>query len=158
MTDSERPLAATHHLDQLHIPYTFFQHPDPVHSLEQAAAGRGQQPEQVVRSILFRLAANEFLMVLVAGPRQIDWKLLRRTLNQSRLTMATPEEVMAITGYVIGAVSPFGLPQPIRILVDKSVLAQEEVSIGSGVRNTAIILKTADLMRALGDVEVVQLG
>ncbi len=158
MTESERPLAVTRHLDQLNIPYTFFQHPGPVHSLEQAAAERGQLPEQVVRSILFRLAANVFLMVLVAEPRQIDWKSLRRTLNQSRLTMATPEEVVSITGYVIGAVSPFGLPQPIRILVDESVLAQEEVSIGSGVRSTAIILKTADLMRALGDVEVVQLG
>ncbi|HUM69197.1 MAG TPA: YbaK/EbsC family protein, partial [Chloroflexota bacterium] len=93
-----------------------------------------------------------------AGPRQIDWKALRRTLNQSRLTMAKPEEVLAVTGYEIGAVSPFGLPQPIRTLVDESVLAQEEVSIGSGVRSTTVILKTADLMQALGDVEVVQLN
>lgn len=150
--------AVTQHLDQLQIPYTFFRHPGPVHSLEQAAAERGQQPEQVVRSILFRLAADEFLLVLVAGPRQIDWKALRRTLNQSRLTMAKPEEVLAVTGYEIGAVSPFGLPHPIRILVDASVLAQEELSIGSGVRGTTVILKAADLMQALGDVEVVQLG
>lgn len=96
--------------------------------------------------------------MLVAGPRQIDWKALRRTLNQSRLTMAKPEEVLAVTGYEIGAVSPFGLPHPIRILVDASVLAQEELSIGSGVRGTTVILKAADLMQALGDVEVVQLG
>lgn len=150
--------AVTQHLDQLHIPYTFFRHPGPVHSLEQAAAERGQQPEQVVRSILFRLASDDFLLVLVAGPRQIDWKALRRTLNQSRLTMAKPEEVLTVTGYEIGAVSPFGLPQPIRTLVDESVLAQAEVSIGSGVRSTTVILKTTDLMQALGDVEVVQLG
>ncbi len=148
----------TQHLDQLHIPYTFFRHPGPVHSLEQAAAERGQQPEQVVRSILFRLASDDFLLVLVAGPRQIDWKALRRTLNQSRLTMAKPEEVLTVTGYEIGAVSPFGLPQPIRTLVDESVLAQAEVSIGSGVRSTTVILKTTDLMQGLGDVEVVQLG
>jgi Cys-tRNA(Pro) deacylase len=150
--------AVTRHLDQLHVPYTFFQHPGPVHSLAQAAAERGQQPEQVVRSILFRLAADDFLMVLVAGPRQIDWKALRRTLNQSRLTMAKPEEVLAITGYEVGAVSPFGLPRPIRTLVDESVLVQAEISLGSGVRSTTVILKTADLMQALGDVEVVQLG
>lgn len=150
--------AVTQHLDQLHIPYTFFRHPGPVHSLEQAAAERGQQPEQVVRSILFRLASDDFLLVLVAGPRQIDWKALRRTLNQSRLTMAKPEEVLTVTGYEIGAVSPFGLPQPIRTLVDESVLAQAEVSIGSGVRSTTVILKTTDLMQGLGDVEVVQLG
>jgi Cys-tRNA(Pro) deacylase len=148
----------TRHLDQLNIPHTFFRHPGPVYSLEQAAVERNQQPTQVIRSILFRLAQAEFVLVLVAGPQQIDWKALRRTLNQSRLTMATPEEMLGITGYEIGAVSPFGLPQPLRVLVDKSVLAQEEVSIGSGVRGTTVILKTADLMQALGEVEVVQLG
>jgi prolyl-tRNA editing enzyme YbaK/EbsC (Cys-tRNA(Pro) deacylase) len=33
------------------------------------------------------------------------------------------------------------------------VLAQEEVSIGSGERGTTVILRTEDLMAALGGVE-----
>jgi prolyl-tRNA editing enzyme YbaK/EbsC (Cys-tRNA(Pro) deacylase) len=74
---------------------------------------------------------------------------LRKHLGQSRLTLATPEEVLAVTGYQLGAVSPFGLPQPLPILVDESVFAQEEISLGSGVRGTAVILKTVDLLRAL---------
>jgi prolyl-tRNA editing enzyme YbaK/EbsC (Cys-tRNA(Pro) deacylase) len=71
--------------------------------------------------------------------------------------MATEEEVLVVTGYRVGTVSPFGLPGPLKVLIDASVLKEEEVSIGSGVRNTAIILKTEDLRRALGDVEVVSL-
>ena len=155
MTDST-PVTQT--LDQLNVPYTFFQHDGPVHSLEQAAAERGQQPEQVVRSILFRLAEDAYVMVLVAGPQQIDWKALRRYLGQSRITMASKEDVLQMTGYQIGSVSPFGLPQPIRTLVDESVLEQEEISIGSGVRSTTVIMKTAVLMQALGDVEVADLA
>ncbi len=148
----------TRELDQKQIPYELFTHDGPVRSLEQAAAERNQQPEQVVRSLLFRLAAEEFLMVLVAGPQQIDWKQLRRTLGQSRLTMAKPDELRRITGYEIGAVAPFGLPQPVRVLIDQSVLDQEEISMGSGVRGTAVLLKTADLLNALGeDVEIVSL-
>lgn len=154
MTDST---PVTRYLDQKNIPYTFFKHDGPVRSLAQAAAERQQQPEQVVRSLLFRLAEDEFLMVLVAGPQQIDWKVLRRTLGLSRLTMATAEEVTAVTGYQLGAVSPFGLPRPVRLLVDESVLAPAEISLGSGVRHTAVIMKPADLMAALGEVEVVQL-
>ncbi len=150
--------AVTRHLDQLNIPYTFFKHPGKVTSLEQAAAERGQQPEQVIRSILFRLAEGEYVMVLMAGPQQIDWKALRQYLGKSRLTMAKPEEVLEITGYQIGAVSPFGLPSPIRMLVDESVLVQDEISIGSGRHSTTVILKTADLLSALGEVEVVKLG
>ena len=148
----------THELDQKQIPYTLFTHTGPIHSLEQAAAERNQQPEQVVRSLLFRLAQDDFLMVLVAGPQQIDWKQLRRLLGQSRLTMATAEELHRVTGYEMGAVAPFGLPTPLRILIDQSVLDQAEVSLGSGVRGTAVILKTADLLTALAGVEVVSLG
>jgi prolyl-tRNA editing enzyme YbaK/EbsC (Cys-tRNA(Pro) deacylase) len=37
-------------------------------------------------------------------------------------------------------------------------LREEEISLGSGVRNTAIILKSADLQRALGEVEIVELS
>ena len=149
----------TRELDQKQIPYQLFTHDGPVRSLAQAAAERNQQPAQVVRSLLFRLAKEEFLMVLVAGPQQIDWKQLRRTLGQSRLTMAKPAELLRVTGYEMGAVAPFGLPSPIRVLVDQSVLDQTEISLGSGVRGTAVMLKTADLLTALGDgVEIVQLG
>ncbi len=143
----------TRALDALGITYRFFRHPNPVHSLEQAAHERGQQPQQVVRSILFRLGVDAFAMVLIAGPGQISWPALRKYLGQSRLTMASEEEVLAVTGYPRGAVSPFGLPGPMRILVDNSVMEQEEISIGSGVRSTTVILRRPDLLRALGDVE-----
>jgi Cys-tRNA(Pro)/Cys-tRNA(Cys) deacylase len=138
------------------IPFREFHHPGPVHTLEQAAEERGQRPEQVVRSLLFRLAENEYVMVLVAGPRQVDWKALRRYLGQSRLTMASAEEVLTVTGFEIGAVSPFGLPHPIRLLLDDSVKSENEVSIGSGVRGKTVILSTGDLVRALGEVERVK--
>ena len=49
--------------------------------------------------------------------------------------------------------SPFGLPRPVRVLLDESVVVEDEVSIGSGERGTTVILRTADLLRALGDVE-----
>jgi Cys-tRNA(Pro) deacylase len=137
------------------IPHRVFAHPGPVNSLEQAARERGQRPEQVIRSILFRLAEGEYLMVLMAGPAQIPWKALRKYVRQSRLTMATEDEVKEVTGFEIGAVGPFGLPTPLRTLVDSNVLAQEEVSIGSGVRGTTIFIRVKDMMRALGDPEIV---
>jgi Cys-tRNA(Pro)/Cys-tRNA(Cys) deacylase len=151
--------AATDDLDQRHIPYRLFRHAGKVESLEQAAAERGQQPEQVVRTIVFRLSEGEFALALMAGPRQVSWAALRRTLGQRRLTMASPDEVKAATGYVPGTVSPFGLPAPRRILVDRSVLASAEISLGSGERGLAIMMTSADLLTALGEsVEVGEWG
>ena len=143
----------TRDLDNKGIPYRFFRHPEPVHSLEQAALERGQRPEQIVRSIVFRLSTDEFVMVLIAGPRQISWASLRKYLGRSRVTMAKAEEILTITGYPLGAVSPFGLPTPIRLLVDKSVAVEEEISIGSGVRHSTVIMRRNDLLRAIGKVD-----
>jgi len=96
-------------------------------------------------------------MVLVAGPKQISWKALRKQVGQSRLTMASEDEVLAVTGYRIGTVAPFGLPRPLRTWIEESVLKEEEISLGSGMRNVAVIMKSADLRRALGGAEVVAL-
>ena len=144
-------------LEKLGIPHRVFRHAGEVSSLEQAARERGQRPEQVLRSILFRIGEDEYLMVLVAGPAQISWKALRSYLGQSRLTMASEAEVLEVTGYPIGAVSPFGTVRSLRVLVDPSVFDEEEISLGSGVRGTTVILKSDDLKRALGDVEIVEL-
>jgi Cys-tRNA(Pro)/Cys-tRNA(Cys) deacylase len=144
-------------LEKLNIPHQVFRHETPVLSFEQAAADRNQRPEQIVRSILFQIRPGEFMMVLVAGREQVDWKKLRQLVGRSRVRMATEEEVLEVTGYRVGTVSPFGLRKPVRVLIDASVLQEEEVSIGSGVRNMALILKSADLRRALGESEIVSL-
>ena len=163
---------ASLYLDALGIPYRFFEHNGPVESLEQAAAERGQRPEQVVRSILFRLGEGraaprtarrgQFCLALAGGPRQVSWPALRCHFNQRRLTLATPEEVLQITGYAIGAVSPFGLPQPrlvgpdrpLLVLLDRQVLAETEISLGSGRRGLALVMLSADLRRALPQAQV----
>ena len=144
-------------LEKLNIPHQIFRHETPVDSFEKAASDRGQRPSQIVRTILFRVTEDEFALVLAAGPGQISWKKLRKLLGRSRITMATDEEVFSVTGYRPGTVGPFGLAKQPRMFIEAGVLKEEEVSIGSGMRDTAVILKSADLMKGLGDVEVVGL-
>lgn len=144
-------------LEKLNIPHRVFHHEGPLMSFEQAAAERKQRPEQIVRSILFQIRPDEFVMVLVAGREQVDWKKLRQLVGRSRVRMATEEEVLEVTGYRVGTVSPFGLRNQVRVLIDVSVLREGEVSTGSGMRNMAIILKSKDLHQALGESEIVSL-
>lgn len=153
---NEKPPASIA-LDQLGIPHRIFRHETPVDSFEQAASDRNQRPEQVVRSILFQVRPDEFVMVLMAGREQVDWRSLRKLVGRSRMRMATEDEVLEVTGYRVGTVSPFGMKRQVRVLIDSSVLKEEEISIGSGIRNTAIILKSADLRRALEEAEVISL-
>src|SRR5258707_15896456 len=125
--DSKPPASLA--LDALGIEHRVFIHETPVNSFEEAAAHRQQRPEQVVRSILFQIRPEEFLMVLIAGPAQIDWKSLRKFVGRSRVRMATEEEVLAVTGYRVGTMSRFGLKNQVQVLIDARVLKESEISI-----------------------------
>jgi Cys-tRNA(Pro)/Cys-tRNA(Cys) deacylase len=151
MSDS---IPAARALDQLGLPYRLFKHPWPPTSLEKAASQRGQSIGQIVRSLVFRLAENQFVMVLMAGPGQVSWKRIRDHLGVSRISLASEAEVLAATGFVRGAVSPLGISHPMRTLADESVFLHEEISIGSGARGVAVILTAANLKGALDKLEI----
>ena len=144
-------------LEKLNIPHRVFIHEKTLTSFEQAAEERHQRPEQIVRSILFQVRPEEFLMVLVAGRGQVDWRKLRQLVKRSRVRMATEEEVLEVTGYRTGTVSPFGMKNQVRVLIDMSVLKEEEISIGSGARQMAIIMKSTDVKQALNEPDIVSL-
>lgn len=133
-------------LEQAGVGHVLHVHETPVRSLEEAARQRGLDPRQIVRSLVFRLEGDEFILLLAPGPGKVSWPKLRRYLGVSRLTTADPEEVRHVTGYVPGAVSPLGLASPMRTLADRSLLAQQTVSIGAGIRDAGIVLATKDLL------------
>ncbi len=147
--------SAVARLQELGIPHQVFKHIGQVESLEQAAVERGQEPGQIIRSLLFRLSAGEFIMVLMPGPGQVPWKSLRKYLNQSRLTMASEDEVFEVTGCRPGTVNPFATQLPVRVLIERKILAMPEISLGSCTRGTAIIIIPQEMLRALGNYEIV---
>lgn len=147
----------TEALDELGVAYELHIHQNQVRSLEQAAHERGLVPEQIVRSLVFRCEGDEYIMVLMPGPKKVDWPKLRHHLGISRITTATADQVLELTGYVLGAVSPIGLPNPLKVLADRSILNLEILSLGAGVRNAGVILKRVDLLRVI-DVEMGEFG
>jgi Cys-tRNA(Pro)/Cys-tRNA(Cys) deacylase len=149
---------AIRHLRASGVDFSIFIHTGPVYTLEQAAQERGQSSDQVIRSILFRLAQNDYAMAIMPGPKQISWKILRAYFKQRRLTLADENEVLTITGYEIGTVNPFGLPRAMPILIDRNVLEKSALSIGSGIRGVALIMTPLELLKAMPPYEILDLN
>jgi len=91
------------------------------------------------------------------GRAQVSWPRLRRHLGVSRVTTASPQEVLEVTGYLPGTVTPFGLRQPVRLLADMRLLRLDRLSLGAGLPNTGLLLQRDDLIRAL-DPELADLS
>ena len=147
MTTTSPP--ASIYLTDKHIHHSIFKHDKPIYNLAEAAKERNQVISQVVRSILFRISEGKYILVLTPGDENISWKKLRKYLNLSRITMASKEEVIEITGYPPGAVTPFGLKKEVPIYINNNILKNDEISIGSGEQGVAIIMKSSDIEKAI---------
>jgi len=121
----------------------------PANSAEESAELQGIQLEQLLRTIVVRRGADDYVFVLVPGGRQIDWPKLRAHLGVSRLSLPDKDEARAATGYERGAITPFGAARAWPVLVDASARALEKVAIGGGARGVNLHLAPADLIAYL---------
>ncbi len=123
-----------------------------VSSLAEAAAARGVQPRDIVKTMVVRRGPDDFLFVLVPGDGEIAWPKLRALLGVSRLSMPDAETARAVTGYGRGTITPFGARTPWPVVADASITGRR-VSLGSGVHGLALGVD-ADAMLAALDATV----
>ncbi|HEX5827643.1 MAG TPA: YbaK/EbsC family protein [Candidatus Limnocylindrales bacterium] len=149
MTDQPEKLVtpATEALDAAGVPYRLVR-TEIARSAEESAAFQGIPVGSLLRSILVRRAADDFFFVLVPGGRRFNWPKLRQLLGTNRLTLPTEEEAKAETGYVRGAITPFGARRPWPVIADATIEALDLVAIGGGARGVNVHLSPADLVAA----------
>lgn len=85
-------------------------------------------------------------VVLATTRLDVNHKV-RELLGVSRLSFASAEETVAVTGMTVGGVTPFGLPPALPIFVDAAVMACEYVILGGGGRSSKLKLAPAELQR-----------
>jgi Cys-tRNA(Pro) deacylase len=118
--------------------------------VEESAALQGIAVDRLLRTIVVRRGADDYVFVLVPGGRQIDWPKLRAHLGVSRLSLPDADEAKAATGYERGAITPFGSRTAWPVIADVTVAAADRVAIGGGARGVNLHLLAADLIAATG--------
>lgn len=118
-------------------------------SVEESAALQGIDVGQLLRTIVVRRGAGDYVFVLVPGGRQIEWAKLRSVLGVKRLSLPDEEEAREATGYERGAITPLGSIRAWPVVADAAVEGLERVAIGGGARGVNLHLSPADLVRHL---------
>jgi peptidoglycan LD-endopeptidase LytH len=117
-------------------------------TVESAARAVNAFPEQIVKSILFLVGETPILAV-GCGTTSIDKRAIavHYSVGRKRVKLASPEQVLKLSGYGVGAMPPFGHFNPIPTLIDPSVLTQSIVYTGGGAENTLIRISPNDILR-----------
>lgn len=121
-----------------------------VSSLEEAAAARGVEPGQVIKTMVVRRGANDYLYVLVPGDRNISWPKLRAFLGVNRISMPDADEAKAVTGYARGTITPLGSTAQWPVIADERL--DGTVSIGGGDHGVSLTVTAQDLISVLDAV------
>jgi Cys-tRNA(Pro) deacylase len=132
--------------DALGLAYQVTHH-GPVSSLAEAAAARGLEPRQVVKTLVVRVSDGDHRFVLVPGDREIAWPRLRALLGVNRLSMPPAEEARAVTGYERGTITPLGSLTVLPVIADAGMTGT--VSIGGGAPGVALTVDAAALVAVL---------
>jgi Cys-tRNA(Pro) deacylase len=125
-------------------------------SAEESAALQHIDVGRLLRTIVVRRGADDYVFVLVPGGRQIDWPKLRAHLGVGRISLPGADEARAATGYERGAITPFGSSAPWPVLADATVSGQDRVAIGGGARGVNLHVVASDLLAEL-DADVADL-
>ena len=122
--------------------------PDSVHTAALAAEALGCEVGAIANSLLFRVPApaedrtaadgeqlhpeGEPVLLLTSGEHRVDTARAAERIGVPALQRASPDFVRRHTGQVIGGVSPFDHPAPLRTFLDPWLARHETVWAAAG--------------------------
>jgi Cys-tRNA(Pro) deacylase len=106
----------------------------------------GCEVGQIVKSLVF-VADGRPVLALVAGDRRGDTKAIAHLVEARSVHFADAETVRASTGYAIGGVSPYDLPEDLTVLIDESLERFETVYTAAGTPSSMVRLPRETLLR-----------
>ena len=149
MTLPTRAASIQQRLRELGIDREVIQFDEGTRTAKAAAAALGIEVGAIANSLIFWMA-DAPLLVMTSGRHRVDTAGLAAQLGEGPIERATPEQVRAATGQVIGGVAPLGHPAPIRTIVDVALADHPELSAAAGTADTVFMLSYDELLRITG--------
>jgi Cys-tRNA(Pro) deacylase len=119
--------------------------PHSTKTAQQAADRMGCELGQIVKTLVFVVDDAEVVVALMAGDQRADLEAIAECAGGARARMAKADEVREATGYAIGGVCPFGLPDDLPLFADDSLLRYDIVYPAAGTPDSMVRMKRAVL-------------
>jgi Cys-tRNA(Pro)/Cys-tRNA(Cys) deacylase len=109
----------------------------------------GLPPEQVFKTLVARGDRTGVLMACIPANSELDLKALAAASGNKKVELVAVKEVLGLTGYIRGGVSPVGTRKPYPLYLDETVELWDVISVSAGMRGCQMLLAPADLIRAV---------
>ena len=107
----------------------------------------GFPPEQMFKTLVARGDKTGPLVLCIPVNREIDLRPVAALTGNKRIEMIHVKDLLALTGYIRGGVSPIGMKKKFPTWFDESALQFESITVSSGTRGAQLLLDREALLR-----------
>ena len=122
-TVDENDLSGTHIADQIGIPY-----------------------EQCFKTLVAVGDKTGPLVFCIPCDKEIDLKRAAIVTKNKRIEMIHVKDLLALTGYIRGGVSPIGMKKKFPTYIDETCLLYDRITVSSGMRGAQLLLPVEALL------------
>jgi prolyl-tRNA editing enzyme YbaK/EbsC (Cys-tRNA(Pro) deacylase) len=131
---------------------------DPVLSDTAAFCARyGYPPSAAANTLVIasRARPTRYCVCVVLATTRLDVNHRVKALMNGKVSFASADEMRALTGMEVGAVTPFGLNPQLAVYVDHRVMSLPWIILGAGLRDAKIKV-SPEALRRLPAVQVIE--
>ena len=138
-------------LEELKIAYRKVEHPE-AGSMEELTEAEKQLGAVICKNLfLCNRQKTVFYLLLIRADKRFKTSVVSKLIGSSRLSFGEADKLYELLGVYPGSITPLGLAfdkeHQVNLLVDRDVLALEEIGMHPLVNTASLAMKTEDLMK-----------
>lgn len=116
---------------------------------EKIAELTGIPPEMSFKTLVIRGDKNGIAVACIPVNKELDLKKLARETGDKKVEMIHVKELLSLTGYIRGGVSPIGMKKHYPTYVDISAKSLDKIAVSGGICGVTLIMTPDDLEKAV---------
>jgi Ala-tRNA(Pro) deacylase len=134
-------------LDQHQAPYRFIDHA-PQGQTDLVSAMRGNALSQAAKCIVLMVKQGKkvtnYVLAVVPGDARVDLQAVKTLLQATYVAFASSTIAERLAGSVAGTILPFSFNSDLELIVDPSLLENDELYFNAARLDRSMVLKTSD--------------
>ncbi|MBV9230902.1 MAG: YbaK/prolyl-tRNA synthetase associated domain-containing protein [Chloroflexi bacterium] len=134
-------------LDQHGAQYRLIDH-EPEGRTELVSAMRGNALSQAAKCIILMVKIGKkitkYILAVVPGDASVDLQAVKALMRGTYIAFASSDIAERLAGSVAGTILPFSFNQELELIVDPSLLENDELYFNAARLDRSLVLKTSD--------------
>jgi len=134
-------------LDENDVSYRLIDHPEEGRT-ELVSPMRGNELSQAAKCIVLMIKIGKkitrYILAVIPGDTMLDFQAVKSMLGSTYVSFASPDIAERLAGSVAGTILPFAFNDELELLVDPSLLENDEIYFNAARLDRSMVLGTRD--------------